>query len=230
MKSNEDIEETKLNNQIEIPQEDIDASNNNNNYTGNHSLNTMNNPSYNNNNKKIFSNLTNYEKSLLIYKTGLVLLAILEGRKTVDEVIKKILRDFNYKLFYNKMTEICYLIKSREITFFLFQPDHVLKKGNYDDLIVVEAGFNLFFFLSHLYTIENDDTEFCRSYSEMSKEVKLYTEMIGSDYFHSNPQITAMKFFRENSLNVEIVRDGSLHKIFFPKLSFFNQFTTVYLY
>lgn len=228
MKSNDDIEESKINNQIEIPQEDMDASNNNINNSGNQSINPINNASYNHNNKKIFSNLTNYEKSLLIYKTGLVLLAILECRKTVDEVIKKILRDFNYKLFYNKMTEICYLIKSREITFFLFRPDHILKKGNYDEMIVVEAGFNLFFFLSHLYTIENDDTEFCRSYSEMSKELKLYSEIIGADHFHSNPQITAMKFFRENSLNVEIVRDGSLHKIFFPKLNFFNQFTTVF--
>ena len=39
---------------------------------------------------KLFSKLTDYQKSLLIFKISLVLLSIIEGRKTKDKVIKKI--------------------------------------------------------------------------------------------------------------------------------------------
>ena len=39
----------------------------------------------------------------------------------------------------------------------------------------------------------------------------------------------SMKFYKENSLNVEIVRNGNIHKVFFPKLNYFKQFTNVIL-
>ena len=56
--------------------------------------------------KKIFSPLSDYEKSTLLFKISLVLLSMIEGRKVKDEVIKKILRDLNYKLVFEKCGEI----------------------------------------------------------------------------------------------------------------------------
>ena len=56
--------------------------------------------------KKIFSPLSDYEKSTLLFKISLVLLSMIEGRKVKDEVIKKVLRDINYKLVFEKCGEI----------------------------------------------------------------------------------------------------------------------------
>ena len=203
-------------------EEEIDLEENN------HHSESLNNNENNisNNNRKIFRELSNYEKSLLIYKSGLVLLAILEGKKTVDEVIKKILRDFNYKIFYDKMKEIFFLIKSKELKFYLFKTNEIKKILNYHDHLVCESGFNLYFFLSHLYTICDLNSDFSRYYAEMSREIYIKSE----NYSIENKRIMmSMKFYKENSLNVEIVRNGNIHKVFFPKLNYFKQFTNVIL-
>ena len=55
---------------------------------------------------KLFYLLSNFQKSLLIYKISVVCLAIIEGRKTKDNVMQKILRDLDYKLIYDKINEI----------------------------------------------------------------------------------------------------------------------------
>jgi len=69
------------------------------------------------NQNKLFSKLSNYQKSLFIFKISLVFLSIIEGRKTKDDVIKKILRDFNYELIFKKSLEI-YLKLEKECEFF----------------------------------------------------------------------------------------------------------------
>ena len=68
---------------------------------------------------KLFSKLTDYQKSLFIFKISLVFLSIIEGRKTKDEVIKKILRDFDYKLIFTKSLDI-YVSIEKECEFFLY--------------------------------------------------------------------------------------------------------------
>ena len=93
---------------------------------------------------KLFSKLTDYQKSLLIFKISLVLLSIIEGRKTKDSVIKKILRDFDYKLIFQKCIEIYLKIKNN-LNFFLYIDDNIkdIDENDLQKKIVSEAGFNL---------------------------------------------------------------------------------------
>ena len=95
---------------------------------------------------KLFSKLTDYQKSLFIFKISLVFLSIIEGRKTKDDVIKKILRDFDYELIFKKSREI-YSKFDKECEFFLYIDENCKEYSEtiLQNKIVAEAGFNLYF-------------------------------------------------------------------------------------
>ena len=173
---------------------------------------------------KLFSKLTDYKKSLLIFKISLVFLSIIEGRKTKDNVIKKILRDFDYKLIFQKCVEI-YLKLKNKMYFFLYI-DNNCKDIDNDELqnrIVAEAGFNLYFLIQNLLSFENEETEFKKYASFMRSDIKLSKEQIESyDYYDYLKE--AMNFYLNNSLNIEILKDDIVFKVYCPKLSFFNGF------
>ena len=138
---------------------------------------------------------------------------------------------FTFKIYYDKMAEIFLKIKSiyhaDNLKFFLFNPNITKLMDSYENDIVVESGFNLYFFLSQLYMIESEDTEFCRFYAELSKLKQKNSENTLVD--NNIHYIMTMKFYKEHSLNVEIVKDDSLHRVYFPKLNYFSQFTKVNL-
>ena len=177
---------------------------------------------------KLFYLLSDYEKSLLIYKIGLVLLAIIEGRKSKDDVIKKILRDFDYKLIYDKINEM-YLKLKDEMEFFLYgeEIEEFDTEGN--NKVVAEAGFNLYFFIVMLYTIENDETEFKKMsnlvFKEQHKLSKIEKENLLEISHNFSSIQNAMFFFKENSINIEIVKDNEVLRVFCPKLTFFKNLT-----
>ena len=173
---------------------------------------------------KLFAKLTDYQKSLLIFKISLVFLSIIEGRKTKDNVIKKILRDFDYKLIFQKCVEI-YLKLKNNINFFLYIDDNI-KDINENDLkskIVSEAGFNLYFLIQNLLYFENEDTEFKKYSAFLNPENKLSKEQIES-YDNYDLLKEAMNFYSNNSLSIEILKDDIVFKVYCPKLSFFNGF------
>ena len=179
-----------------------------------------NNPIHN----KLFSKLSHYQKSLLIFKISLVFLSIIEGRKTKDNVIQKILRDFDYKLIFQKCADI-YLALKNNLNFFLYIDDNI-KDINENDLknkIVSEAGFNLYFLIQNLLSFENEDTEFKKYGSIFISERKLNKEQIDA-YEHYTEIKEAINFYSNNSLDIEILKDDIVFKVYCPKLSFFNGF------
>ena len=173
---------------------------------------------------KLFAKLTDYEKSLLIFKISLVFLSIIEGRKTKDNVIKKVLRDFDYKLIFQKSVDI-YLKLKDNLKFFLYIDDNIqnIEKGELDHLIVAEAGFNLYFLIQSLLSFENEDTEFKKYCIFLNPENKLSKEQIEL-YDHYNELKEAMNFYSNNSLSIEISKEGVVFKVYCPKLPFFNGF------
>ena len=175
-------------------------------------------------NNKLFSKLTPYQKSLLIFKISLVFLSIIEGRKTKDNVIQKILRDFDYKLIFQKCVDI-YLELKKNLDFFLYIGDNIkdINENELKNKIVSEAGFNLYFLIQYLLSFENEDTEFKKYASTLFSQVKLSKEQIES-YDHYNELKEAMNFYSNNSLNIEILKDNIVFKVYCPKLSFFNGF------
>jgi len=54
----------------------------------------------------LFQDISEYEKSMVLYKIGQLLLAIIEGKKETDIVVDKLLREFEITLLYDKITEI----------------------------------------------------------------------------------------------------------------------------
>ena len=173
---------------------------------------------------KLFSKLTDYKKSLLIFKISLVLLSIIEGRKTKDNVIKKMLRDFDYKLIFQKCIEI-YLKLKNNLNFFLYIEGNIkdIDENELQNKIVSEAGFNLYFLIQSLLTFENEETEFKKYASFLNSDIKLNKEQIESyelyDYLRE-----AMNFYSNNSLSIEILKDDIVFKVYCPKLTFFNGF------
>jgi hypothetical protein len=173
---------------------------------------------------KLFDKLSELEKSTLIYKIWLVLLAIIEGRKYKDEITKKIMRDFDYRLIYDKLTEIHLRIKKiykNKILFFLYSQD----LGPEDqDKIVVESGFNLYIFLSSLYTYEtNEDSEFKRYFDFFDKEFDNNRHnLIDKNIINTKK---AMLFFKQNCLRIEILKEDQIQRVYFPKLNFFKNLT-----
>ena len=185
---------------------------------------------------KIFARLYPYEKSNIILKIGLVLNSIIEGRRFKSALMKKIIRDFDYMLFYNKLLE-CYLklqqlsnTKAIELDFFLYEP-HLYNKNK----IIVESGFLLYYFISTVAIFENKQSEFSLFYQKINKdEQEELIKEIGecnaiSSYTSRSSQYSKLKegilFFRNNTLHVEIVKDDKIQKLFFPKLNFFNFFS-----
>ena len=173
---------------------------------------------------KLFSKLTDYQKSLFIFKISLVFLSIIEGRKTKDDVIKKILRDFDYKLIFTKSLEIFKKLE-KECKFFLYI-DEKCEEYSEEELqnkIVAEAGFNLYFLIQNLLYFEKEDTEFQKYASFMKKDNRLSKEQIESydNYFLLKK---AMEYYSHNSVSIEILKDDIVFKVYCPKLSFFDGF------
>ena len=177
--------------------------------------------------KKIFSPLSDYEKSTLLFKISLVLLSMIEGRKVKDEVIKKILRDLNYKLVFEKCGEI-YTKLTDEIYFFLFTEENTKDIEDLDEKVVSEAGFNLYFLMETLVSLENEETELKINSSLVlqynDKYDKVQKEKIQEIYNNSETIEKAIQFYSKNSICVEILKDNVVFKVYCPKLPFFNEF------
>jgi hypothetical protein len=176
---------------------------------------------------KIFSSLSDFDKSMLLFKISLVLLSIIEGRRKKDSVIKKILRDINYKLVFEKCGEIYDKLKN-EMYFFLYTEENTKDIEDLDDKIVSEAGFNLYFLMEMLISLENEETELKVNSSLLlepeNKSDKLQKEKLQEIFRNSETIIDAIDFYSENSLSIEILKDDEIFKVFCPKLQFFNAF------
>jgi len=177
--------------------------------------------------KKLFNNLNNYEKSMLIYKIGLILLTIIEGRQKKDEVTKKILRDFDYKIIYEKLGEIYKMIKETYLNeedseFFLYSQSLEQNTEELSDKnkIVVESGFNLYIFLRSLLSLEDSESEFYRLFRENS-EILVETE-VENEYTIIKK---AMNYYKNNCMNLEVLKDNKVQRVYFPKLNYFTNLT-----
>ena len=176
---------------------------------------------------KIFSSLSDFNKSMLLFKISLVLLSIIEGRKKKDSVIKKILRDINYKLVFQKCGEIYTKLKN-EMYFFLFTEQNMKEIENLEDKVVSEAGFNLYFLMENLVSLENEETELKVNSSfilECEKNYdKLQKEKLQEIFTNAETIQEAIHFYSENSLSIEILKEDEIFKVYCPKLQFFNSF------
>ena len=181
----------------------------------------------NNKQKKIFSSLSRFEKSTLLFKISLVLLSMIEGRKVKDEVIKKVLRDINYKLVFEKCGEI-YTKLTDEIHFFLFTEENTKNIENLDNQVVSEAGFNLYFLMETLVSLENEETELKINSTLLlqynDKYDKVQREKIQEIYDNSEVVEKAIQFYAKNSLCIEILKDNVVFKVYCPKLHFFKSY------
>ena len=177
--------------------------------------------------KKIFSSLSDFEKSMLLFKISLVLLSMIEGRKTKDEVIRKILRDINYKLVFEKCGEIYKKLKN-EMYFFLFTEENTKDIEDLDNQVVSEAGFNLYFLMETLVSLETEETELKLNSSLVlqfdNKYDKVQKEKIQEIFNNSETILKAIQFYSENSLSIEILKDNVVFKVYCPKLQYFNSF------
>ena len=173
---------------------------------------------------KLFSKLTNYQKSLFIFKISLVFLSIIEGRKTKDDVIKKILRDFDYVLIFRKSLEIFTKLQ-KECEFFLYIDENCSEysEAELQNKIVSEAGFNLYFLIQNLLYFEKEDTEFQKYASFMKLDNRLSKEQLET-YSNFSSLKKAMDFYTKNSVSIEILKDDIVFKVYCPKLSFFDGF------
>jgi hypothetical protein len=181
------------------------------------------------NQSKLFHHLTDFEKSLLIYKISLVFLAIIEGRQTKDEVTKKIMRDFDYRLIYDKLTEIYFKIKpiyKSSLEFFLYSEYNQMQIN--PKKIVIEAGLNLYIFLTSLYNFESEESEFKRFYNLFIKE-NISDYITKDNFIESNLNLLsikkAMTFYKEHTGHIEILKEDQVQIVFFPKLNFFKNLT-----
>ena len=176
---------------------------------------------------KFFSALSDYEKSMLLFKISLVLLSIIEGRHNKDLVIRKVLRDINYKLVFEKCGEIYKKLRN-EMFFFLFIDDNVKDIDNLDDKVVAEAGFNLYFLMETLVSMENEETELKINSTLVlesnDKNDKIQRERLQEIFNNSETIQRASEFYSENSLNIEILKDDEVFKVYCPRLQFFNGF------
>ena len=186
-----------------------------------------NNNDNNNQQTKIFTPLSDYEKSMLLFKISLVLLSFIEGRKSKDSVIRKVLRDINYKLVFEICGEIYKKLKN-EMIFFLFTEDNTKDIEFLDDKVVSEAGFNLYFLMKILVSMENEETELKINSSLIleteNKYDRIYKEKQQEIFRNSEVIQKAMEFYSENSLDIEILKDNEVFKVYCPRLHFFNAF------
>jgi hypothetical protein len=176
---------------------------------------------------KIFSALSDYEKSMLLFKISLVLLSIIEGRHKKDSVIRKVLRDINYRLVFEKCGEIYKKLRS-EMCFFLFIDDNVKDIEDLDDKLVAEAGFNLYFLMETLVSMENEETELKINFTQIIKAIKrndkMQREKLQETFTNADTILKAFEFYSDNSLNIEILKDNEVFKVYCPRLQFFNGF------
>ena len=134
------------------------------------------------------------------------------------------MRDFNYELIFKKSLEI-YLKLEKECEFFLYIDGNCdeYSESELQNKTVSEAGFNLYFLIQNLLSIEKDDTEFQKYSSFMSTGNSLSKEQIDS-YDNYLLLKKAMDFYRDNSVSIEIMKDDIVFKVYCPKLSFFDGF------
>ena len=165
---------------------------------------------------------------MLIYKIGLILLAIIEGRQQKDEVTKKILRDFDYKIIYEKLSEIYKMIRETyksdlDTEFFLFTHGISKNTDELKDKIIIESGFNLYIFLRSLLSLEDNESEFFRLFKENSEG------FIGDADLENERVLikSAMKYYDLNCLNIEILKDNKVQRVYFPKLNYFKNLTDI---
>ena len=175
---------------------------------------------------KLFYPLTKYEKSLLVFKISLVLLSIIEGRKTKDAVIKKVLRDFDFKLIFEKCNDIHFELE-KDLSFFLYAEEDN-EENDLSNKIVAEAGFNLFFFIQYLLSFENEETEFKKFASILMKNKnnlrKFEKEFLEEANVNYQIITETMQFYSQNSVSIEILKDDNVFRVYCPKLQFFRQF------
>ena len=162
---------------------------------------------------------------MLIYKIGLILLTIIEGRQQKDEVTKKILRDFDYKIIYEKLGEIYKMIKETYLNeedseFFLYSQSLEQNTEELRNKIVVESGFNLYIFLRSLLSLEDSESEFYRLFRENS-ELLVETE-VENEYTIIKK---AMNYYKNNCMNLEVLKDNKVQRVYFPKLNYFTNLT-----
>ena len=176
---------------------------------------------------KIFAPLSNYKKSMLLFKISVVLLSIIEGRQTKDNVIKKVLRDINFKFVFEKCEEIYRGLKE-EMIFFLFTEENTKDIEDLDNKIVAEAGFNLYFLMKTLVSMENEETELKINSSLIletdNKYDRIHKEKLQELFTNPEDILNAIEFYSENSLDIEILKDDEVFKVYCPKLHFFNAF------
>ena len=174
--------------------------------------------------KKLFSSLSNYEKSMMIYKVSLVLMAIIEARKPKDVISGKILRDLDYILVYTIIHELRLEIQKLnqdEVEFFLYSEEQNSENSH---KIISEAGFNLFFFVCSLALINNPNSDFNRFHEILMGKSKSnlsfqFEKMTLNDLKQS------IEFFETRSFHIEIVKDEDIQILFFPKLPYFKHLT-----
>ena len=177
--------------------------------------------------KKIFASLSDYEKSTLLFKISVVLLSMIEGRKVKDEVIRKVLRDINYKLVFEKCGEIYTKLKN-EMYFFLFTEDNIKDIEDLDNQVVSEAGFNLYFLMETLVSLETDESELKINSSLLLHNDNIYDkvqkEKLEDIFNNSDIILKSLEFYAKNSLSIEILKDNVVFKVYCPKLHFFNAY------
>ena len=180
-----------------------------------------------NSGNKIFSSLSDYEQSMLLFKISLVFLSIIEGRQTKDSVIRKVLRDINYIKVFEKCGEIYKKLK-KEMIFFLFTEDNIKDIEDLDSKVVSEAGFNLYFLMEILTRMENEETELKVNSSlilgSKNKDERIHLERLQELFPNWETIQRSIIFYYENSLNIEILKDNEVFKVYCPRLPFFNSF------
>ena len=112
--------------------------------------------------------------------------------------------------------------------FFLFTEENTKDIEDLDNQVVSEAGFNLYFLMETLVSLETEETELKLNSSLVlkydNKYDKVQKEKIQEIFNNSETILKAIQFYSENSLSIEILKDNVVFKVYCPKLQYFNSF------
>ena len=140
---------------------------------------------------------------------------------------RKVLRDINYIKVFEKCGEIYKKLK-KEMIFFLFTEDNIKDIEDLDSKVVSEAGFNLYFLMEILIRMENEETELKVNSSlilgSKNKDERIHLERLQELFPNWETIQRSIIFYYENSLNIEILKDNEVFKVYCPRLPFFNSF------
>ena len=198
----------------------------------------------------LFSNISDFKKSLLVYKIGMFLLSLIEGKKSVkDDVISKIIREFDINYLYSIIGELYLKLVNKaklvgfksfnnesNMEFFLYSKYEANNKFKTDisnsDKVVCEAAFNLYFFIKLISKIDKNGSINCVFKTLRNNDT---IEAINLDTVlnrerktekSNNNSITLFKkailYLENNSCEIEIVKDNKLILIIFPKIYIFK--------